>query len=137
MPWYAVQALVQKAKSDVLLLLDCCAATIGAFPASQSDRVVEIIAACAFGAWAPIPGPHSFRRTVIDILEDWTNRPRFSTSMLYREILNRLWQGIPERKGPGKMIERHPTPVHIIKSDPESKSVELCPRRGTKRVRQV
>jgi hypothetical protein len=137
MPWYAVQALFGKAKSDILLLLDCCAATIGAFPASQSHRVVEIIAACAFGTWAPIPGPRSFRRTVIDVLEDWAIRPRFSTCMLYREALNRLWQDIPERKGAGKAIERRPTPIHIVMKYPESKSVELCPRRGAKRVNRT
>jgi len=56
--WSAIQSLCAKAKSDVLILLDTCAA------ASSSMRsqygVMEAIVACGFESKAPPPGKHSF-----------------------------------------------------------------------------
>jgi hypothetical protein len=39
--WYAIQPLFEQTDSDVLLLLDCCAAASGAPTASESISVTE------------------------------------------------------------------------------------------------
>jgi hypothetical protein len=70
----------RKGKSDVLVLLDCCAAASSA--PRRRDAVIETIAACGFEGKAPPPGEHSFTTSLIEVLEDWINAP-FSQSLCY------------------------------------------------------
>jgi hypothetical protein len=46
--WYAIQTIFEQAKSDVLLLLDCCAAASGAPAEGHCTSLTETIAACGF-----------------------------------------------------------------------------------------
>ena len=49
--WYALQTMLEQAKSDVLILLDCCAAASSA--TGSGNGITEIVAACGFETWAP------------------------------------------------------------------------------------
>ena len=81
--WSAIQTLFEKAKSDVLLLLDCCSAASAAPLAGRA--ITETIAACGWESIAPEPGRFSFTDTLIKVLEEWINRP-FTAAMLHSEI---------------------------------------------------
>jgi len=128
--WYAIQTIFEQAESDVLLLLDCCAAASSASVDGHPNSVTETIAACGFETWAPQPGRHSFTNTLISVLEEWEDRPDFTAAMLHCEVLNRLRHEKPERRGRMKKFECRRTPVHILSTrNSKAGSVELCPRR--------
>jgi hypothetical protein len=128
--WYAIQTIFEQAESDVLLLLDCCAAASSAPVDGHPNSVTETIAACGFETWAPQPGRHSFTNTLISVLEEWEDRPDFTAAMLHCEVLNRLRHEKPERRGRMKKFECRRTPVHILSTrNSKAGSVELCPRR--------
>jgi hypothetical protein len=80
--WSHVHGLFERAKSDVLVLLDCCAAASSA--PRGGDSHMETIAACGFESRAPPPGEHSFTTTLTEVLQDWVNTPSFSVTMLHR-----------------------------------------------------
>ncbi|KAF8849085.1 hypothetical protein BDZ45DRAFT_663652 [Acephala macrosclerotiorum] len=129
--WHAVQTLFEDADSDVLLLLDCCAAASGALTGidSNNNNVTETIAACGFETWAPLPGRHSFTETMTTVLNEWYHRPAFIAAMLHCEILNRLRHEKPEYRGPRK-FEYRKSPIHVLgTNDSKARSVELVPRR--------
>ena len=128
--WFAIQTIFEQAKSDVLLLLDCCTAAGSAPADGHCTSVTETIAACGFETWAPQPGRHSFTNTLIAVLEEWQDRPGFTAAMLHCEVLNRLRHEKPERRGRTKNFECRRTPVHIFSTnDPKAGSVQLCSRR--------
>ncbi|CZR67342.1 uncharacterized protein PAC_17241 [Phialocephala subalpina] len=128
--WHAVQTLFEDADSDVLLLLDCCAAVSGALAGvnNNNNNVTETIAACGFETWAPLPGRHSFTETLTSVLKEWYDRPAFTAAMLHCEILNRLRHEKPEYRGSMK-FEYRKSPIHVLSTnDPKARSVELAPR---------
>ena len=127
--WHAVQTLFEQADSDILLLLDCCAAASGALTEASSTSVTETIAACGFETWAPQPGRHSFTNTLIAVLDDWCDRPAFTAAMLHCEILNRLRHEKPERYRNTKTFEFRKSPIHVLSTnDPKARSIELAAR---------
>jgi hypothetical protein len=129
--WHAIQTLFEQADSDVLLLLDCCAAASGAPTDAESSSVTETIAACGFETWAPQPGRHSFTNTLIAVLDDWQNRPAFTAAMLHCEILNRLRHEKPEKYRNTKNFEYRKSPIHVLSTnDPKARSVELSAARS-------
>lgn len=124
--WSSIQSLFDDAISDVLILLDCCAAASSIN--TSGNGVNETIAACGFEGIAPPPGPHSFTNTLTEVLEDWKARLYFSVSLLHSEILFQLKRKRPEKGREGKRIPGWcSTPVHYISSsDPRPQSIELC-----------
>jgi hypothetical protein len=129
--WHAIQTLFEQADSDVLLLLDCCAAASGAPTDAESSSVTETIAACGFETWAPQPGRHSFTNTLIAVLDDWQNRPAFTAAMLHCEILNRLRHEKPEKYRNTKNFEYRKSPIHVLSTNnPKARSVELSAARS-------
>jgi hypothetical protein len=129
--WHAIQTLFEQADSDVLLLLDCCAAASGAPTDAESSSVTETIAACGFETWAPQPGRHSFTNTLIAVLDDWQNRPAFTAAMLHCEILNRLRHEKPEKYRNTKFFEYRKSPIHVLSTnDAKARSVELSASRS-------
>jgi len=129
--WHAIQTLFEQADSDVLLLLDCCAAASGAPTDAESSSVTETIAACGFETWAPQPGRHSFTNTLIAVLDDWQNRPAFTAAMLHCEILNRLRHEKPEKYRNTKNFEYRKSPIHVLSTnDAKARSVELSASRS-------
>ena len=129
--WYAIQKLFEMADSDVLLLLDCCAAASAAPADAESPSVTEIIAACGFETFAPLPGRHSFTDTLIVVLEEWKWRTSFTAAMLHCEILRRLRHERPEKRGnTDRKFECRKTPILIVSTNnPDARSIELFARR--------
>ena len=98
--WSAIQTLFGTARSDVLILLDCCAAASSA--AGMGTGTMEAIAACGWETRAPPPGQYSFTNTLIEVLEEWACKPSFSAAMLHTEVLFVLKQKRPERGRDGR-----------------------------------
>jgi hypothetical protein len=124
--WSSIQSLFDDAISDVLILLDCCAAASSVN--TSGNGVNETIAACGFEGIAPPPGPHSFTNTLTEVLEDWKSRLYFSVSLLHSEVLFQLKRKRPEKGREGIRIPGWcSTSVHYISSsDPGPQSIELC-----------
>jgi hypothetical protein len=125
--WSAVQGLFGTAKSDVLILLDTCAAASSA--TTSQFAVMETIAACGFERRAPPPGEHSMTNTLIDVLRDWINKPSFSAASLHTEVLFRLKLKETKRGREGIPLEWCVTPVHWINArDLKATGIEICRR---------
>ncbi|KAL2022566.1 hypothetical protein VTK56DRAFT_5173 [Thermocarpiscus australiensis] len=122
--WSAIQTLLERSISDVLILLDCCAGAASAtFPTGQS--ITETISASSWDAVAPDPGRYSFTNALIEVLEEWRHRT-FSAAMLHAEILARLKHPRPILIN-GKHFEARTTPVHfMMTSNHKAPSIEIC-----------
>lgn len=122
--WSAIQTLLERSISDVMILLDCCAGAASAtFPTGKS--ITETISASSWDAIAPDPGRYSFTNALIEVLEEWRQRT-FSAAMLHAEILARLKHPRPILIN-GKHFEARSTPVHfMMTSNHRAPSIELC-----------
>lgn len=121
--WSAIQTLLERSKSDVLILLDCCAGAASAtFPNGKS--ITETISASSWDAIAPDPGRYSFTNALIEVLGEWRFKT-FSAAMLHAEVLARLKHPRPILIN-GKRFEARSTPVHfMMTSDHRSPSIEM------------
>jgi hypothetical protein len=121
--WSAIQTLLERSKSDVLILLDCCAGAASAtFPTGNS--VTETISASSWDAIAPDPGSYSFTNALIEVLQEWRHRA-FSAAMLHAEVLARLKHPRPITIN-GKHFEARSTPVHfMMTANHRAPSIEL------------
>ncbi|KAL7626210.1 hypothetical protein AAE478_002980 [Parahypoxylon ruwenzoriense] len=121
--WSAIQTLLERSLSDVLILLDCCAGAASAtFPNGTS--ITETISASSWDAIAPDPGRYSFTNTLIEVLQDWKRRT-FSAAMLHAEVLARLKHPRPEMLN-GKHFEARATPVHfMMTANHKAPSIEI------------
>jgi WD40 repeat protein len=125
--WSAIQGLFGAAKSDVLILLDTCAAASSA--TTSQFAVIETIAACGFERRAPPPGEHSLTNALIDVLRDWINKPSFSAASLHTEILFRLKLKETKKGREGIPLEWCVTPIHWINTkDYKAPGIEICRR---------
>lgn len=130
--WSAIQTLFGTAMSDVLVLLDCCAAASSA--PGPGKGVMEGIAACGFEMRTPSPGHYSFTNTLIEVLEDWSNKPAFSAAQLHTEVLFVLKQKRPERGRDGRRLEWCTTPIHWANTNSKSSGIEICSLRSQKSI---
>lgn len=121
--WSAIQTLLERSVSDVLILLDCCAGAASAtFPTGQS--ITETISASSWDAIAPNPGRYSFTNALIEVLQEWRLRT-FSAAMLHAEVLARLKHPRPILIN-GKHFEARTTPVHfMMTSNHKAASIEI------------
>ena len=125
--WYGLQTMLEQAKSDVLILLDCCAAASSA--TGNGTGITEIIAACGFEAWAPGVGQHSFTRSLIDELRYLRRTSPYSTSLLHNKVLSRVEYWKPRYDSSARHQEMRKTPIYIvISNEPRPRSIELEPR---------
>ncbi|KAL8791586.1 MAG: hypothetical protein Q9195_005850 [Heterodermia aff. obscurata] len=125
--WYGLQTMLEQAKSDVLILLDCCAAASSA--TGNGTGITEIIAACGFEAWAPGVGQHSFTRSLIDELRYLRRTSPFSTSLLHNRVLSRVKYWKPRYDSSARHQEMRRTPIYIVVSnETRPRSIELEPR---------
>ncbi|KAH8762783.1 hypothetical protein BGZ57DRAFT_828993, partial [Hyaloscypha finlandica] len=129
--WSGIQVLLEQAESDVLILLDCCAA--GTANAGGGSGVTELIAACAFNATANGVGPHSFTNALVIELTELSRKPSFSIGELYSNIFIRTQCRIPEH---GR--ERHPAPIHLVLTQQIgfSRSIQLSARYRSQAVNE-
>lgn len=121
--WSAIQTLLERSISDILILLDCCAGAASAtFPTGQS--ITETISASSWDAIAPDPGRYSFTNALIEVLEEWKLKT-FSAAMLHAEVLARLKHPRPILIN-GKQFEARSTPVHfMMTSNHKAPSIEI------------
>lgn len=121
--WSAIQTLLERSISDVLVLLDCCAGAASAtFPNGKSTT--ETISASSWDAIAPDPGRYSFTNALIEVLGEWRHKT-FSAAMLHAEVLARLKHPRPILIN-GKRFEARATPVHfMMTSDHRAPSIEM------------
>jgi hypothetical protein len=125
--WSAIQGLFGTAKSDVLILLDTCAAASSA--TTTQFAVIETIAACGFERRAPPPGEYSMTNTLVDVLRDWINKLSFSAASLHTEILFRLKLKEKKKGREGVPLEWCVTPIHWINAkDCKAVGIEICRR---------
>ena len=125
--WSAIQSLFAKARSDVLILLDTCAAASSTMRSQYG--VMEAIVACGFESKAPPPGEHSFTNTLIEVLDDWIKKPSFSASCLHTEILFQLKLKETRKGREGVKLEWCVTPIHInYTQDSKAPGIELSRR---------
>jgi len=124
--WYAIQTMLEEAQSDVLVLLDCCAAASSATGAGSG--ITEVIAACGFETWAPGVGQHSFTRSLTEELKYLSTTAPFTTALLHNLILSRVKYWKPRYGNSTSAQEPRKTPIYIVLSD-ESKrrSIEIAP----------
>ncbi|KAL2270430.1 hypothetical protein VTJ83DRAFT_2614 [Remersonia thermophila] len=121
--WSAIQTLLERSISDVLILLDCCAGAASATFATGRS-ITETISASSWDAIAPDPGRYSFTNALIEVLMEWRQRT-FSAAMLHAEILARLKHPRPILIN-GKHFEARTTPVHfMMTSNHKAASIEL------------
>ncbi|KZL77234.1 tyrosine-protein phosphatase non-receptor type 6 [Colletotrichum tofieldiae] len=121
--WSAIQTLLERSASDVLILLDCCAGAASAtFP--NGNSITETISASSWDAIAPDPGRYSFTNALIEVMQEWRLRA-FSAAMLHAEVLARLKHPRPVTIN-GKLFEARSTPVHfMMTSNHKAPSIEL------------
>ncbi|KAK8138205.1 rhodanese-like protein [Apiospora sp. TS-2023a] len=122
--WSAIQTLLERSLSDVLILLDCCAGAASAtFP--NGNSTTETISASSWDAIAPDPGRYSFTNALIEVLQEWKHRT-YSAAMLHAEVLARLKHPRPIMLN-GKHFEARSTPVHfMMTSNHKAPSIEMC-----------
>lgn len=126
--------MLEEAKSDVLILLDCCAAASST--ASVDCGITEVIAACGFETWTPGVGEHSFSRSLIDELKFLSTGPLFTAAMLHSKVLSRIKYWKPRYNAATSLnprnlwTEKRKTPVYILlASEAKQRSIELTPLR--------
>ncbi|KAH8747708.1 hypothetical protein BGZ57DRAFT_168755 [Hyaloscypha finlandica] len=125
--WSAIQSLFAKARSDVLILLDTCAAASSTMRSQYGT--MEAIVACGFESRAAPPGEYSFTNTLIEVLDDWINKQTFSASCLHAEILFQLKLKETKKGREGWKLEWCTTPIHInYTADSKLPGIELCRR---------
>ncbi|POR35157.1 Uncharacterized protein TPAR_04650 [Tolypocladium paradoxum] len=121
--WSAIQTLLERSRSDVLILLDCCAGAASA-TFSNGNSITETISASSWDAIAPDPGRYSFTNALIEVLQEWRLR-MFSAAMLHAEVLARLKHPRPIQIN-GKHFEARSTPVHfMMTANHKAPSIEL------------
>jgi hypothetical protein len=125
--WSGIQTLFAGAKSEVLILLDTCAAASSA--ATSQFGIMETIAACGFESRAAPPGEFSFTNALIEIMRDWISKPSFSVSILHTEILFQLKKKDNKRGREGTKLEWCSSPIYLrYTQDSRSPGIELYRR---------
>jgi hypothetical protein len=119
----AERCLIDKAKADVLTIMDCCYASDLLRNVPEHGRTFEMIAASGIGIPTPSPGPDSFTRCLIKTLKELAEESSdgyasyFDTHDLVERITKQrvssppwLWRRIP---GSTRHIElRKLKPLH-------------------------
>ncbi|KAL8920844.1 MAG: hypothetical protein Q9208_006016 [Pyrenodesmia sp. 3 TL-2023] len=128
--WSSIQITLGQADSDVLILLDCCAAASSA--GSPSKGHTEVIGACGFETGTPGVGDHSFTRSLIEELRYYGGDSRpISTAFLYSKILTRAKDSWNPRFERNAKNELRRTPVHTHLADrSKQRCIELTPVRS-------
>lgn len=116
--------MLEQAESDVLILLDCCAA--GSATVEPGGGITEVLGACGFEALAPGVGSHSFTRSLIDELKYMSSRDPFTVTMLHSNLIARIKDWNP-RYNSGDCRERRRTPIHNFPKYSNQQSIEITP----------
>ncbi|TVY83362.1 hypothetical protein LSUE1_G002842 [Lachnellula suecica] len=133
--WGGIQNALEQAKSDILILIDSCAA--GAANTDQGRGVTELVAAGGFNTIANGVGPWSFTHALVIELEllSQSGRP-FTISKLHNIIVSRMQTQIPEEgeyhENFGfRLKERYVTPIHVVLTEDRrciSRRIQILPK---------
>ncbi|KAL9008736.1 MAG: hypothetical protein Q9173_006169 [Seirophora scorigena] len=124
--WSSIQTMLEEADSDVLILLDCCAA--GSSAGGSGKGITQLIAACGFESFAPGVGKHSFTRALIEELKYYNLRGPVSTAFLHNKILARVMKAWNPRYASDGTQERRRTPIYVdLSGQARPRCIELSP----------
>ena len=125
MRWSGFQTSLEDAESDVLILLDCCAAARSI--SGSGSGVTEVLAACGPETWSPGVGEHAFTRNLIDELQYCGGDHNLSVASFHQKVLARIKSWKPTYSNNGES-ERRRTPIHtIVSSKEKQRSIDLVP----------
>ena len=125
MHWSGLHDLLEHAESDVLILLDCCAAATSI--SGSGSGVTEVLAACGLETWSPGVGEHAFTRSLIDELQYSGGDHNLSVASLHQKVLSRIKSWKPRFSNNGE-YERMRTPIYtILSSEGKQRSIDLVP----------
>lgn len=128
MKWSGIQNTLEESRSDVLILLDCCAS--GVCTTDEGNGVTELIAACAYNAVANGVGPFSFTHALNAKLRLLIQRPYFTIGYLYNALFTEVqgWrlEDSRHKKAPVHLVlsQNHDMPRSIRLSAPSKKKAE-------------
>ncbi|EFX01597.1 hypothetical protein CMQ_8063 [Grosmannia clavigera kw1407] len=122
--WSGIQSTLEKALSDVLILLDCGESGMVRF--GEGHGVTELVASCSYDAKTSGFGEASFTKALVTELKSLAiSKLRFTASDLWAHIYNRMQCHIPT----GHSNDRYPAPVHffITRDSDFDRSIDLTP----------
>ena len=126
MQWHALQVNLEQAESDVLLLLDCCAAG-SAMSDCTGPGTKEMLVACGFETWTPGVGRHSFTTSLIEELKTLRHRGPFTVSVLHAAVTRNIKAKSDQRLING-MKPGTKSPLHYtLTTERWKRSIELVP----------
>jgi hypothetical protein len=126
--------VLEQAKSDILILIDSCAA--GTANTDEGHGVTELVAAGGFNDTANGVGPCSFTHALVIELGLLSNGRPFTISKLHNRIVSRMQNQIPDEAEHHEIFgsrprERLVTPIHVVLTEDQlciSRRIQLLPR---------
>jgi hypothetical protein len=113
--------MLEQSRSDVLILLDCCAA--GFLNTNYGGGVTEMIAASAFNVIANGVGPCSFTSVLNNELKALQNAGPFTIAILYNNMLQSMQQKYDAK------WDLYTAPIHLVLTQEAKlpRSIQLSP----------
>ncbi|KAK0719308.1 hypothetical protein B0H67DRAFT_642672 [Lasiosphaeris hirsuta] len=84
--WFQVQPMLFRCRCDVLLVLDCCHASLAT--KGRDEGRLEVIAATDDAGWTPRPGPQSFTHFLVEILQGALQENKAVRVLEVQKLLN-------------------------------------------------
>ncbi|PMD44771.1 hypothetical protein L207DRAFT_286342 [Hyaloscypha variabilis F] len=116
--WSGIQNTLEESRSDVLILLDCCAS--GVCTSDEGNGVTELIAACAYNAVANGVGRYSFTHALNSKLRQLSQLPCFNIGYLYNAIFSEVQSWKVED---ARFLK---APVHLVLSQNHDLPRSIC-----------
>ncbi|KAH9206292.1 hypothetical protein DL95DRAFT_487745, partial [Leptodontidium sp. 2 PMI_412] len=122
--WSSILVLFEQAESDVLILLNCCAAETA--NTRNSISITKLIVTYLYSGIVNGVGRYSFTNALVAELYELSQKPSFSTGELYSNIFRHIQ--IHSEKGRDR-----PGPVHLplTKQSSFPRSIQLSVRNPT------
>lgn len=124
--WDALQVNLEQAESDVLLLLDCCAAG-SAISTCRGSATKELLVACGFETRTPGVGNRSFTHNLVEELKVLKDRGPFTVAVLHAAITRRIIEQSSQRTTNRREPETKSPHHYILTNDRYRRSIELFP----------
>lgn len=122
----SIQSTLGQSDSDILILLDCCAAASSVGASSKGHT--EVMGACGFELKASGVGVRSFTRSLIEELRYYGGKYPILTAFLYGKLVIRAKNSWYPRFERDANFELGRTPVHIHLSErSRHRYIELAP----------
>jgi hypothetical protein len=131
--WAAIQNSLEESRSDVLVLLDCCAS--GVCTTDEGNGVTEMIAAWACKTMVDGLGPSSFTQALNTKLRQLSQLPYFTVGQLY----NAIFTEVQARRVEPSALRPKKLPVHRVLTRSQDSPRSICletlgAKQATKRI---